>query len=239
VIEWARSLAFHIGFFFGTALLAVVGLPLLVGSPRWPAGLAVVWCRYVVWLVRAVAGVRYCLSGDMPTGPAIIASKHQSAFETFLFLKLWPEGVYVLKRELLATPLVGWYMCRSGQIGIDRAGGSAALRAMLAAAAARAAAGRRLLIFPEGTRVSPGGQEPIKPGVAAIYARLGLPVVPVVLDSGLRWPPKRFRRRAGTVHVRLLPAIPPGLGRQAFEAALANALAAPPGLPATGDAHRR
>lgn len=224
-----RSFCYHLCFFAATAVLAVVGLPLLAGPRRWSRGMGTAWGRTVLWLNRVIIGLDYRIEGELPPGPVLIAAKHQSAFETFLFPALGGGAVFVLKQELLRVPLVGWYLTRAGQIAIDRAANAAALRQMLAAAKERVGEGLSLIIFPEGTRVAYGQSAPILPGVSALYLHLGLPAVPVTLDSGLYWPRKSFLRRPGTINIRFGTPIEAGLKRREFEERLAAALAQPAG----------
>jgi 1-acyl-sn-glycerol-3-phosphate acyltransferase len=130
----------------------------------------------------------------------------------------------VVKRELTDIPAWGWVARRYGVIPVDRSGGAATLRRMLAAARAALAEGRPILIFPEGTRVEPGNQPPLQPGFAGLYRALGLPVVPIALDSGRLWPRRRFAKRAGIVTMRFGEPIPPGLPRAEIEARVHEAI---------------
>jgi 1-acyl-sn-glycerol-3-phosphate acyltransferase len=222
-----RALVFHLGFFLGTAVLAIAGLPTLLGPPRWARWMGGVWGRFVLTWARWTVGITYRIEGELPPGPIVIASKHQSAFETYLFPTIRPDGLFVLKQELLRAPLVGWYLSRSGQIALDRKAGSAAVRKLLTQARERVRSGHSLIIFPEGTRVAPGKSVPLQPGVRALYSALDLPVVPVSLNSGLYWPRNSFLRRPGCVRVVIHPPIPSGLPRAAFEQALASAMLQP------------
>lgn len=220
-----RSLAFHAGFVLATLLIGVGGLATLAGPPSWSRAVGTFWSRFVLLWARWTVGITWRIEGVLPRGPAIIAAKHQSAFETYLFPSIRPDAVFVLKRELLWVPLVGWYLARSGQIAVDRQAGANAMRQMLKAARQRTAAGLSLVIFPEGTRVAPGQTVPLHPGVRALYSALDLPVVPVTLDSGHYWPRNSFLRRPGCVRIVVRAPLPPGLNRAAFEAALQEALA--------------
>lgn len=214
-----RSLLFNICYVSWTLLLAIVYLPLLAAPKRRVQAGCKLWLAGLRALAAGIAGVRYRIEGreNLPEGPVIIAAKHQSAFDTFLFHHLLDDPVYVLKRELFRIPLVGWYMRAAGMIGVDRSAGSQALRSMLKGCEDALAEGRQIVIFPEGTRVAPGQNRPYHPGVAALYARFPeVPVVPVALNSGLLWGRKAFLKEPGTVTVRILPAMQTGLDRRAF-----------------------
>ena len=158
------------------------------------------------------------------SAPVIIASKHQSAWDTIVYFVLFDDPAYVLKRELLAIPIIGWYLRRTGMIAIDRKGGAGALRRMVAEARAAADAKRPIVIFPEGTRTAPGAKRAYHPGVAALYGKLGLPVVPVALNSGLFWPRRGFVKRPGRIVLEFLPPIAPGMELEVFATALNEAI---------------
>ena len=160
----------------------------------------------------------------MPRGTALVAAKHQSMFETIEILLVLDRPVVVMKRQLTDIPGFGWVARRYGVIPIDREGGAAALRRMLKAAQAAVAQGRPIAIFPEGTRVAPGEQPPLQPGFAGLYRSLGLPVVPIALDSGRLWPRGEFARRPGVVTMRVGETIPPGLPRRDVEAEVHRAI---------------
>lgn len=193
-------------------------LPLLAAPRRWVTGVVRCWARFYLWAMAVVGGLRLDMAGreNLPDGPFILAAKHQSAWDTFVFLALFEAPAYVLKQELLKIPYYGWYSRASGHIAVDRSAGASALKKMVAQARAVAAEGRPIVIFPQGTRVPPGEDKPYLPGVTALYTGLGLPVVPVALNSGLFWGRKGLMKRGGTVSLRFGAPIPPGEDRKAF-----------------------
>jgi 1-acyl-sn-glycerol-3-phosphate acyltransferase len=221
-----RSVAFNVAFWVLTAILAVVYLPLLAFRPYATIAGANSWIRGVLWLLRVIAGLDYRVVGaaNRPPGAALIASKHQSAWETLAFVAILHDPVFILKKELLSVPFFGWYARRAGMIGIDRKGGAKALKRMMADARAAIAAGRPLVIFPEGTRTAPGAAPRYQTGIAALYQMLDVPVVPVALNSGLFWGRREFVKRPGTITVDILPPIAPGLPRDAFMRRLQDAI---------------
>lgn len=226
--SFARSLSFNVAFWAWTALMAIALLPLLLAPPRTLMAGVRVWMRGVQDLLRTTIGLTYEVRGldRLPAGPAILAAKHQSAWETMAFHLMVPDLVVALKRELLQLPFFGWFARRTGMIGIDRGQGARAVRSLVREARVAAARGERILIFPEGTRVAPGRRVSYLPGVSALYARLDLPVVPVALNSGLFWGRRSFIKRPGRIVVEFLPPLPAGLERRAFEALLAERLEA-------------
>ncbi len=233
-MAWLRSLLFNLWFFGLTVVLSILGMALLVASPGRVEALARFWARRVLGGLRVICGIRLVVRGLdhlPPEGPALLASRHQSAFDTLVWLAILPRCSYVLKRELLRIPLFGRLIRPAAQIPVDREGGAAALRGLVRDAEAAAAAGRQIVIFPEGTRANPDVLLPLQPGIAAIAARTGLAVIPVVTDSGLVWGRRAFLKRPGVIHIRLLaplapPAARPG-ARGRMMAALAAALAEP------------
>ena len=213
-----RSLIFNIAFFAWTAAVAVGCLPALIMPREATYVVSRLWARGVLALLSAVVGLRFEVRGRerAPDGPAIYAVKHQSAWETIAFALLLPRFAGVYKRELLRIPIYGWYMWRAAMIPIDRSAGAGALRKMLRRARDVSAEGRPIVVMPEGTRVPPGSQHPYHPGVAALYRDLGLPVVPVALNSGFYWGRRSFVKRPGTIVFEYLEPIEPGLDRKAF-----------------------
>ena len=162
-------------------------------------------------------GTRVEVDGAFPPGAYLIAVKHQSMFETLEMVRLAGTPVIVLKRELSEMPLFGWATRRYGVIPVDREAGPKALREMLARGREAAAAGRAVVIYPEGTRVRPGQTPPLQAGFAGLYRALGLPVVPVAVDSGRVWGPS-LPRNSGTIRFVVAEPIPPGLKREEIEA---------------------
>jgi len=175
------------------------------------------WSRSVLLLLRLICGLGYRVVGRerVPEGGVIIASKHQSAWDTIVFFAVFGAPVYILKRELLAIPFFGWCLLRSGMIPVDRKGKAAAMRSVIARAADALAQGRKIVIFPQGTRVPPGDKRPYQPGAVGLYTQLKVAVVPVALDSGRFWARRSFLKRPGTITLEFLEPIPPGLPRAA------------------------
>ncbi|HEV2677639.1 MAG TPA: lysophospholipid acyltransferase family protein [Aliidongia sp.] len=217
-----RALVYNIGFFGGSGLLMTLALPLLVFPRRWTNGLAHLWTWLMFTWLRLVVGLDYEVRGreNLPAGPAILAMKHQSAWDTLAIFVLFDDPAVVLKRELWLIPVFGWFLRKHGTIAIDRDGKAAALKKLLADAEVAKAAGRPIAIFPEGTRGPVGTKLPYQAGVAALYTQLKVPMVPIALNSGLYWGRRAFMKRSGTVLVQILPAIPPGLDRRKMMARL-------------------
>lgn len=227
-----RSALFNAYFFLLTLLGSLAGTAMAPFVPRRLPALARVWARLALVGLRVICGIRVAVAGRerLPTaGAALLAPQHQSAFDTLVWLTLLPDCCYVLKRELLRLPLFGRLTRLAGMILLDRSGGPAALRHLRRETLRAAGEGRQIVIFPEGTRVEFGARARLHPGIAAMQAAAGLPVIPVRTDSGRLWSRRAFRKRPGTIHIALSPPIPAGLDRAAFMARLEAAFAASEG----------
>ena len=222
-MTWLRSTAFNLWFYSATVVVAVLSIVVVPGPPSWARGVAKFWARIVLGPLRPLCGITICVTGreHLPAqGPALVASQHQSAFDTVVWLLLVPEAAYVLKQELSRIPFYGTLCNRMGMIPVDRQGGAGAIRALLRAADDAVAKGRQIVIFPEGSRAPPGAPLPLQPGIAALAARTGLPVIPVVTDSGLRWGRRTFRKDPGVIHIAIQPPLPARLPRAELMARL-------------------
>jgi 1-acyl-sn-glycerol-3-phosphate acyltransferase len=212
-----RSTLYNVFFFAVSFLLTLYGTMLRFSMPYRVTGVARLWARVLVGGLRVICGIRLQVLGQErldTAGALLIASRHQSAFDTIVWLVLLPRCCYVLKQELMRIPLFGALIRRSGMIAVDRAGGASALRGLIHEGERAAREGRQIVIFPEGTRADPGRPLPLHPGVAALAARTGLPVIPVVTDSGHCWGRRAFHKRPGTIHIRVLEPIPAGIRRE-------------------------
>ncbi|MBB6309242.1 lysophospholipid acyltransferase family protein [Xanthobacter tagetidis] len=217
-----RSALFQAAFYGVTLLYMLVLLPALPFISRqtlWRTGVTA-WVCAVAFLLRVIVGIRAEVRGteNIPPGPLLIVAKHQSAWETLALLPYFSDPAFILKRELMRIPIFGWFAAKTRMIPVDRSAGSSALKAMTRTARAEIAGGRQILIFPEGTRRPPGAPPEYKFGVAHLYASLGVPCLPVALNSGLFWPRRALNFRPGTIIVEFLPALPAGLPRDAFMA---------------------
>lgn len=223
-----RSLAFNLAFIAVTIVLGVCGLPVLLLPRRSVMRFGRFWARCVLGLLGRIVGLDGEIRGaeHLPDGACIIAMKHQSAWDTLILPPLLGDPAVVLKRELLWVPFYGWYAARAGSIAVDRKGGANALRGMMAAARQAAEDGRKIVIFPEGTRTAPGHRLVYQPGVAALYQALALPVVPAAVNSGLFWGRRAFIKRPGRITLAFLAPIAPGLPRREFMAELESRIEA-------------
>jgi 1-acyl-sn-glycerol-3-phosphate acyltransferase len=215
LLNLLRSLAFNVAYLGATAALAAYGTLACRSGPR-ALWLGKLWARTSMAAARRIMGIRLEVTGweHLPrSGPALIACQHQSAFDTMVWLALLPHAAYVMKWELTRIPLFGPLTLRAGMIPVDRAGGAATLRGLMRAAQRAAANNQQIVIFPEGTRTVPGVFVELHDGIAAVAASTRLPVYPALTDSGRVWGRRSFRKYPGTIHLDILPALPPGLKR--------------------------
>ena len=214
----ARSLLFSLLFYVTTALYVLLGSPLLFMPRRWAMAALKLHCRTELWLLKHIVGLDYEVRGldKLPKGPYLVASKHQSAWETFALIPLFRDPSLLMKRELFWIPFHGWFSYKFGMIPVDREAGPSALRRMLHAAEKRIKDGREIIIFPEGTRRPPGAPPAYKTGIVLLYNALKVPCVPVALNSGFFWARRSVTRKSGTIVVEFLDPIPPGLPKAEF-----------------------
>ena len=221
-----RSIAFNLLFYLNTLIYLIIALPTFFMPYRAIIAVARAWGRANLVLLRLVAGIDVEVRGreKIPKGAIIVASKHQSAWETFALLPLFDNPVFIVKRELLWLPIFGWLMVKGRMVPVDRSAGSQALVAMTERARIELADNRQLIIFPEGTRRPAGAEPRYKYGVAHLYVAEGVPCLPVALNSGLFWPRRSILRLPGTVVVEILDPIAPGDDKDVFFKRLQNAI---------------
>jgi 1-acyl-sn-glycerol-3-phosphate acyltransferase len=211
-----RSLIYAAIFYPATFVCVVVGITASLIGRRPTLAVVLAWVGLHHWLARHVLGIRVQVEGEVPEGAYLIAVKHQSMFETLEMVRLSHLPVIVMKKELADIPLFGTMTRRYGVIEVERSAGAKALRALVAEGRQAIASGRAVIIYPEGTRVRVGEQPKLRSGFAGLYRALGLPVVPVAVDSGHVWG-RGLVHRSGTVTVRVGETIPAGLDRAEIE----------------------
>ena len=213
-----RSLVYNVLFYALLVFWILVAIPTYLMPPRAFMAVAKAWARSSIWLMRVICNTKVEYRGmeKIPEGPLIVASKHQSMWETFALMQFFDAPLFIYKRELAWIPLFGWYLMKAKMIGVDRKGGMRSLMEMARRAPKEIRSGRQLIIFPEGTRTPVGAPPDYMTGVGQIYASSGVPCIPVALNSGLFWPRRTFMRYPGTLVVEFLDPLPPGLSRKDF-----------------------
>jgi len=213
-----RSVLFNAAFAMYHLILVVV-LTLLIPFPRrWSQQFVRAWTGGGRIILKVIVGLGVEFRGldNLPDGPCIIVSKHQSAWDTFVFYLLVDDPNYILKKKLTRVPFWGWCALNCGAIAVDRSAGGAALKGLVRDTQDRLAGGRQVVIFPEGTRTKPGAKLDYFPGIAALYSHSDVPVVPVALNSGLFWGRGSFLKKPGVITIEILPPMPKDLKRRPF-----------------------
>ena len=213
-----RSAIFNFILVLTIFLMGLLAFPLLIGSRKWVCWLRDRWVKFILLSLKIIVGLDYRVEGleNLPKGRFMVASKHQSAWETLALHLIFPDPSIVLKKELLKLPILGRFIEKVGMVPIDRSGRASALKSMLIAARKWANIGRPIIIFPQGTRVTAGEKHNYHSGVFAVYRALKVPVVPVALNSGMFWSRKAFIKKPGIITVRVLSYIRPGMDRKEF-----------------------
>jgi 1-acyl-sn-glycerol-3-phosphate acyltransferase len=221
-----RSLLFNVLFYAVLVFWAIVALPTFLMPPRAMLTIAGWWANSTLFLMRVICNIKVEFRGveKIPKGPLVIASKHQSFWETFTLLPFFDRPIFILKRQLIYIPVFGQFLTKTGMIAIDRSAGVKALLDMTRRARDAVRSGCQLVIFPEGTRRAPGARPDYKTGFAQIYSACGVQCLPVALNSGLFWPRRTFMRYPGTLVVEFLDPLPPGLPKDEYITRVRNAI---------------
>ena len=216
-----RSWLYFFAFLVWTISVAIICLPLLT-SRRATVFAIRSWVRGIKTMARVICGITFRTEGreNIPSGPCIVAAQHQASFETYLMFLEFQSPVFVLKRELIFIPVIGWYMQRAGLVHVNRGAGASAMRKMLREAQAAVDTGHQVIIFPEGTRAKPGASVPFKPGIVSLYTHCDAPLIPMALNTGHFWGKTRILKRPGEIVFRYLPAMPRDLPREEMLAEL-------------------
>ncbi len=219
-VQWIRSLVFVCQMYVMLAVIGIGFLPWAVLSARGARAACKSYCRWVCWSAGWMVGLRTEVRGTPPTQEVLVAAKHQSFLDILMIFGAVPAGKFIMKRELIWTPVVGQYGLRIGCVPVDRGKRGAAIRKMVADVARGLARPGQLIIYAQGTRVAPGVKRPYKIGTAVLYEELGQPCVPVATNVGVFWPRRGIYRRPGVAVVEFLPEIAPGLDKTSFLARL-------------------
>ncbi|EIE48861.1 glycerol acyltransferase [Salipiger aestuarii] len=216
-VQWVRSLAFTLVMYGGMAVIGLGLFPYTLMSRHGALRVAKLWCRFTLWAARWMIGLRTEVRGEVPTGEVLIASKHQSFLDIIVLFDAVPNGKFIMKRELLFTPVVGQYATRIGCVPVDRGKRGAAIAKMLReAAASNQTYPGQLIIFPQGTRVAPGVKADYKVGAALLHRQLKQPCIPAATNVGYFWPRTGVYRKSGLAVVEFLPVIPADVNKTEY-----------------------
>lgn len=219
-LRWVISLLFTVQIYLVMLILGIVFAPYALVSRKGAVTACKLYCRWVLWSARWMVGLRSEVRGTIPQGEVVIGAKHQSFLDILLIFGALPRPKFIMKRELLWTPIIGLYAKRLGCVPVDRGKRGAAVAKMVQDVAAEFSEPGQLVIYPQGTRVAPGDYKPYKVGTAVLYEALDEPCVPVATNVGLFWPRRGILRKPGLAVVEFLDPIPAGVARSAFMADL-------------------
>ena len=219
-LQWLLSLVFIIQMYLAMLVLGIVFLIPAALDRRHAHTACRSFCRWVRFSLRWLCGLRTEVRGPVPETEVLVAAKHQSFLDIILIFGAVPRGKFIMKKELMWAPILGWYAMRIGCVPVDRGKRGAAITQMMKDVHSGASLPGQLIIYPQGTRVAPGVKAPYKVGSALLYSQLAEECVPVATNVGLYWPKRGILRKPGLALVEFLPAIPPGLGNGEFMARL-------------------
>ncbi len=220
MLQWIRSILFIVQ---ATVAMPVIGLiyaPWAMFSKRGAYGACHAYSAWCVWTAGWIIGLRCEVRGTPPEGAVLIAAKHQSFLDIMLIFHALPLAKFIMKREILWTPVIGQYAKRMQMIAVDRGKRGKAIAKMVEDVKAGQMEPGQLIIYSQGTRVAPGVKAPYKVGTAVLYEQLDQTCVPVATNAGYFWPRRGLYRRPGVAVVEFLEPIPAGMTREPFMALL-------------------
>jgi 1-acyl-sn-glycerol-3-phosphate acyltransferase len=219
-VQWLLSLVFIVQMYAAMVVVGILYTPYAIVSPDGALAGCHAFCRWVLFSLRMITGMRTEVRGTPPTEPALIAAKHQSFLDILMIFHAMPRGRFIMKREMIYMPIIGWFGLRIGCIPVDRGKRGQAITKMMADVKTGVQKPGQLIIYSQGTRVAPGVNAPYKVGTAALYLQMGQDCVPVATNVGVLWPKRGILRKRGLAVVEFLPAITPGLTSTDFMARL-------------------
>lgn len=216
MFQYIRSFLFIVQMYIAMPIVGLGFAPWAMFSRKGAYAACKTYSRYVFWTARWMVGIRCEVRGTPPSGEALIAAKHQSFLDIMMIFTALPAAKFIMKKEILMTPIIGQYAKRLGCVAVDRGKRGAAIDKMVSDVDAGRAEPGQLIIYSQGTRVAPGVKMPYKVGTGVLYEQLGQPCIPVATNVGVLWPKRGMLRKPGVAVVEFLPAIEPGMGRKDF-----------------------
>lgn len=220
MIQWLRSFLHIVQMYVAMAVISITFFPYAMLSTSGAHAACHTYCRWVIWTLSWMVGLKVEVRGTPPTDEVMVAAKHQSFLDVMAIYHAVPRGKFIMKRELMYAPFLGQYGLRIGCVPVDRGKRGAAITKMLDDVSTGKQRGGQLIIYPQGTRIAPGVSAPYKKGTGALYAQMGQPCVPVATNIGVFWPKKGITRKPGVAVVEFLPRIEPGMEPKPFMARL-------------------
>ncbi|MEO0381183.1 MAG: lysophospholipid acyltransferase family protein [Pseudomonadota bacterium] len=220
MIQTIRSYAFIVQMYVMMLVIGLAFFPYALVNKEGARLCCKTFSRWVFWTMGWMVGIRAEVRGDVPTGEVLIAAKHQSFLDIMMIFTALPKAKFIMKRDILWTPIIGFYAKMLDCVPVVRGKRGAAIAKMVRDVEAGRADPGQLIIYSQGTRIAPGVKAPYKVGTAVLYEQLGQPCVPVAINVGVFWPRKGMWRKPGIAVVEFLPAIEPGMEKDAFLAHL-------------------
>ncbi|KIC16425.1 lysophospholipid acyltransferase family protein [Leisingera sp. ANG-DT] len=215
-IQWLRSLLFITQMYLAMLVLGIVFAPWALVSPKGARTACKAYARWVIWTARWMVGIRTEVRGQVPDGEVIVAAKHQSFLDIIIIFNAVPSARFIMKRELMWTPVIGVYAKRLGCVPVNRGKRGAAIAKMVKDVAKETKEPGQLIIYSQGTRVAPGAKKPYKIGTVVLYEGLKQPCVPAATNAGVFWPRTGIYRKPGLAVVEFLEVMQPGITREDF-----------------------
>jgi 1-acyl-sn-glycerol-3-phosphate acyltransferase len=216
MLQYIRSALFIGQMYLAMPIIGLLFAPWALFSRRGAYACCKSYSRYVFWTARWMVGIRCEVRGTPPSGEALVAAKHQSFLDIMMIFTALPAGKFIMKKEILMTPIIGQYARLLNCVAVDRGKRGAAIEKMVADVQAGRTEPGQLIIYSQGTRVAPGVKMPYKVGTGVLYEQLGQPCAPVATNVGVLWPKRGLLRKPGVAVVEFLPLIEPGLARDDF-----------------------
>lgn len=222
--RWLMSVLFVVVNGVMMGIMGIVFLPWAALSANGAQKTCLMYTYWVRFTARWMVGIRWDIRGEVPEGECLVVAKHQSFLDILMIFQVLPQPRFIMKRELLWTPVIGLYAWRLGCVPVARGKRGQAIKSMMADVKSGRVAPGQLVIYPQGTRVKPGDHLPYKVGSYVLYNQLGQPCAPVATNAGLFWPKGTMLRKPGTAVIEFLPMIAPGKKQAEFMPALEEAI---------------
>ena len=220
MLQWVRSILYVVQVTVAMPVIGLIFAPWAMFSSDGAYAACKTYARWCMWTANWMIGLRCEVRGNVPQGEALVAAKHQSFLDIIIIFNALPRAKFIMKRQVLYTPVIGQYVKRMNMVAVDRGKRGKAITKMLEDVRSGQIEGGQLVIYSQGTRVAPGVSAPYKAGTAALYQQLAQPCVPVATNAGYFWPRRGLYRRPGVAVVEFLEPIEFGLGKEAFMQAL-------------------
>ncbi|AHC99867.1 lysophospholipid acyltransferase family protein [Leisingera methylohalidivorans] len=219
-VQWLRSAVFLVQMYLAMLVLGLLFAPWAAVSAKGARIACKTYARWVLWTARWMVGIKTEVRGQVPSDEVIIAAKHQSFLDILIIFNAVPSARFIMKRELMWTPVIGVYAKRLGCVPVNRGKRGAAIAKMVKDVANESREPGQLIIYSQGTRVAPGARKPYKIGTAVLYQGLSQPCVPAATNVGVFWPRTGIYRKPGLAVVEFLEVMQPGISREDFMAQL-------------------